>query len=120
MIPRATRESCPGVPDKVSAGRAALVSPLTCLPMKSFMRLRDAFIALALAATLLPPSLQAADAVSTATSASSRTITGRISNAATGARLEGARVELQGTGRAVMTDPEGRYFITATAADTGL
>ena len=88
--------------------------------MKSLMRLRDAFVALALVVTSLPTSLQAADAASMPAPASSRTITGRISNAATGARLEGARVELQGTGRAVMTDPEGRYFITATPADTAL
>lgn len=52
--------------------------------------------------------------------AQSRTVAGRVSNAATGARLEGARVELVGTGRAVTTDHEGQYVITATPSDTAL
>ena len=37
------------------------------------------------------------------------TITGTVTNAATGATLEGARVELQGTGRQVTTDSLGAY-----------
>jgi len=35
-------------------------------------------------------------------------------------RLEGARVELRGTARSVMTDAEGRYAIAASPADTAL
>lgn len=52
--------------------------------------------------------------------ASSRTITGRISNAATSVRLEGARVELPGSGRSATTDSEGRYVIIAGARDTAI
>lgn len=69
----------------------------------------------------LPPSLSSADSgPRTTASAEARTIGGRVSNAATGVRLEGARVELQGTGRSVTTDAEGRYLITAGPADTAL
>lgn len=50
----------------------------------------------------------------------SRTVTGRVSNAATSVRLEGARIELQGSGRSVATDAEGRYFITAGEGDTAI
>ena len=53
-------------------------------------------------------------------SPSSRTITGRVSNAATDLRLEGARVELQGSRRSATTDSEGRYLLIADAADTAL
>ena len=39
------------------------------------------------------------------------TVTGQVSNTATQAFLEGASVELAGTGRSAMTDREGRYEI---------
>lgn len=55
-----------------------------------------------------------------ATRAADRTISGRVANAGTGALLEGARVEIQGTGRAVFTDREGRYLITAPLDDATL
>jgi iron complex outermembrane receptor protein len=53
-------------------------------------------------------------------SARATTVTGRVSNAATGARLEGARVEVQGSGRSVVTDAEGRYVIMTGPGDTAL
>ena len=49
-----------------------------------------------------------------------RTLTGQVSNGATGARLEGARVEIQGTGRTAFTDAEGRYVIAAPAGEATL
>jgi TonB-dependent receptor len=45
-----------------------------------------------------------------------RTISGHVSNGATGARLEGARVELS-DGTVVFTDAEGRYMIRAARSD---
>jgi iron complex outermembrane receptor protein len=42
-------------------------------------------------------------------------VTGRVSNAATGKHLEGARVEIQGTGRVAYTDFEGLYRFTQVA-----
>src|SRR5688572_33074192 len=89
--------------------------------MASLNYLRCGFFACALVSFAFPLNVAAqAAALASNSGAQAKTITGRVSNAATGARLEGARVELQGTGRAVMTDPEGRYFITATPADTAL
>lgn len=64
--------------------------------------------------------LFATTSAATAAEAGARTISGRVSNAATGALLEGARVEIQGTGQAALTDPEGRYLISAPAADSVL
>ena len=61
-----------------------------------------------------------APAVVAAAPESPRRITGRISNAATSALLEGARVEVLGTGQAVVTDAEGRYEITTSRADVTL
>jgi iron complex outermembrane receptor protein len=49
-----------------------------------------------------------------------RTVSGRVSNAATGLRLEGARVEVAGSARAVTTDDEGRYLINVVSGDTAL
>lgn len=43
------------------------------------------------------------------------TLTGQISNAATKRNLEGARVEIQGTGRVAFTDSEGIYRFTGLA-----
>src|SRR5688500_15035883 len=37
------------------------------------------------------------------------TLTGRVTNVATGNTLEGARVEIQGTGQTAITDFEGVY-----------
>ena len=82
--------------------------------MLSLIRFLTAAVAvLATFAATLPPA-HAQDAGLT------RTVSGRVSNAATGARLEGARIELQGTGRAVTTDAEGRYLITTAPGDTAL
>src|SRR4051812_30417572 len=44
------------------------------------------------------------------------TLSGRVTNAATGKTLEGARVELQGSGRSVVTDDEGEYRFPGVAA----
>jgi TonB-dependent receptor len=53
---------------------------------------------------------QAADALAAAPIApQTGTLAGRISNAATGKSLAGARVELQGTGRSVATNEDGEY-----------
>jgi iron complex outermembrane recepter protein len=56
----------------------------------------------------------------TAVAPESRSVVGRVSNAATSALLAGARVELQGTARAVFTDVEGRYSITVPPGDVTL
>ncbi|MBI4623660.1 MAG: TonB-dependent receptor, partial [Verrucomicrobia bacterium] len=48
------------------------------------------------------------------------TISGQISNAATGAYLEGARVEMQGTGRQALADREGRYVIVVPEGEVTL
>jgi iron complex outermembrane receptor protein len=48
------------------------------------------------------------------------TVTGRVSNAATGSYLEGAQVAVQGTRWTAVTDQEGRYTIRAEAGDATL
>lgn len=44
------------------------------------------------------------------------TLAGRVTNAATGKPLEGARVELRGTGRVTIVDSTGEYHFTAVPA----
>jgi len=56
------------------------------------------------AAVFLPTPLLSAQAPSL--------LTGQVSNAATGAFLEGAEVSVDGTGRSVVTDREGRYELS--------
>ena len=80
------------------------------------MKPRNAFVLLVgwmipITATTLPAF--AADA-SSAQSAGS--VSGQISNAATRAFLEGAVVEVAGTGRSAITDREGRYQISGLPA----
>src|SRR5688572_22638237 len=77
--------------------------------MHLFIRTILAAVALGCGAQLLAQSTSAA-----------RTLSGRVSNAATGALLEGARVEIQGTGQTTFTDAEGRYVLTTNAADATL
>lgn len=70
-----------------------------------------------------PPSsvaLRGQGAAAPLSSATTRIVSGTVSNAATSALLEGARVEVQGTGRSVLTDAEGRYSISAPAGDATL
>ncbi|MBI4625818.1 MAG: TonB-dependent receptor [Verrucomicrobia bacterium] len=45
-------------------------------------------------------------------------ITGRVTNAATGKPLEGARVELRGTGKTVLAESDGEYHFTDVAPGT--
>ncbi|MBI5689099.1 MAG: TonB-dependent receptor [Verrucomicrobia bacterium] len=59
-------------------------------------------------------------AAADATPERTATVSGRVSNAATGVRLEGARVELIGSGRSTTTDGEGRYLVPVSAADTAV
>lgn len=72
---------------------------------------------LALAAVPTSP-LWSQPAPLAAPASAERTVSGRVSNAATGALLEGARVELQGTSRHTFTDPEGRYTLAIPATAT--
>ena len=90
--------------------------------MRSRVHLCGAVAACALLVISLPTLILGAETSPAAASsgAATKTISGRISNAATGSRLEGARVELQSSGRAVTTDAEGRYLITALPGDTAL
>src|SRR5688572_27467615 len=75
--------------------------------MASLNYLRCGFFACALVTLAFPLNVAAQPAaLASSAGAQAKTITGRVSNAATGARLEGARVELQGTGRVVTTDEE--------------
>jgi len=61
-----------------------------------------------------PHALNAADGrLGEVVSQQNGTISGQISNAATGAYLEGARVEVRGAGRQAVADREGRYVIVA-------
>lgn len=88
-------------------------------PKKTTMKTKSPFavfvgwIALALAS---PEAAMAADSSSTARSAAGQeTITGVVTNAATGKTLEGARVVLQGTGRETLTDNQGAYRFSDVA-----
>lgn len=68
--------------------------------------------------TLAPESADAADAASmveTANPQAQATLSGTVTNAATGRNLEGARVVLQDTGRQVLTDSDGMYRFTNVA-----
>ena len=87
--------------------------------MTSCFRSRFSLLALAVIVWSTSAHLPAQEAAA-ASSAANRMVNGRVSNAATGVRLEGARVELQGTGRSVTTDAEGRYLISAAAADSAI
>jgi TonB-dependent receptor len=87
--------------------------------MTSCFRSRFSVLALAVIVWSTSAHLPAQEAAA-ASSAANRMVNGRVSNAATGVRLEGARVELQGTGRSVTTDAEGRYLISAAAADSAI
>ncbi|MBM3874745.1 MAG: TonB-dependent receptor [Verrucomicrobia bacterium] len=62
-----------------------------------------------------PTPVPAADAMS-GSAQSTGTIAGRVGNAATKSYLEGAVVELVGTGRTVVTDRDGAYQFTGVAA----
>lgn len=62
------------------------------------------------------PGLLGAQTTTTVAPAAERVVSGRVSNAATGTRLEGARVELQGTNRYTFTDTEGRYTLSVPAS----
>lgn len=73
--------------------------------------------------TFWPASLRAAEpgSASPATppsSAQSGTLTGHVSNAATGNLLEGAKVEVPQLGRSVLTDNTGRFQIAGVPAGT--
>ncbi|MSU51697.1 MAG: TonB-dependent receptor [Opitutus sp.] len=88
--------------------------------MSSPHRLKPIPLAALFLALALTAMLRGQDAARAAAGSPGRMISGRVSNAATGARLEGARVELPVSGRSVSTDPEGRYLIAATSADTAI
>ena len=67
------------------------------------------------------PTSNAADSsASGASSRQSATITGQISNAATAAYLEGARIEVRETGRQTLADREGRYAMVTPAGSVTL
>ena len=67
------------------------------------------------------PTSNAADSsASGASSRQSATITGQISNAATAAYLEGARIEVRETGRQTLADREGRYAMVTPAGTVTL
>jgi len=70
----------------------------------SFRRCLRALCLLALAVPMLSAVLRAADARGT--------VTGNVSNAATGNLLEGARVEIPALGLAALTDQTGRFLLT--------
>jgi iron complex outermembrane receptor protein len=78
------------------------------------------FVSLLAAACLLAVSVvvptRGADASSPGAPLVTGTITGRVGNAATKSYLEGAVVELVGTGRTVITDRDGVYLFTGVAA----
>ena len=63
----------------------------------------------------LPTSSAADSSASGASSRQSATITGQISNAATAAYLEGARIQVRETGRQTLADREGRYAMVTPA-----
>lgn len=106
----------------------ANIQSVTCgvearLPLRPPFTPRSAMILYARAlrlTALVAACLAQALIAQTAPAGASRAVSGRVSNAATGLRLEGARIELQGTGRIVTTDAEGRYLITAGANDTAI
>src|SRR5688572_4800205 len=69
------------------------------------LRVLSASCALWCAGHVLPLAAQSATGV----------ITGQVSNTATGANLQGARVQVAGVEREVVTDSEGRYELTGLA-----
>jgi TonB-dependent receptor len=80
-----------------------------------------ALLALVLATAEALPAVRAAEPPTAAAGTTrARLVTGRVSNAATGALLEGARVEVPGTGQVVHTDAEGRYAIAVAAGEATL
>ena len=97
-------------------GRVALgTNRQTLLIMQPWIRLfpavfRGAFPALfsALLLLLLAPAMQAAEA-------GMGTITGTVSNTATGNLLEGAKVEIPSRGVSALTDKTGRYVLSVPA-----
>src|SRR5688572_17969714 len=74
-----------------------------------FRRLRAVrlFVAMAMSGLLISPALAGA-------------VSGQVSNEATGAYLEGARIELQGTGTSTFTDRQGRYTLTVPPGEATL
>ena len=72
---------------------------------------RPAFAGLLLLSVLLAPPLAAQPG-------GSATLSGTVSNLATGNLLEGARVELASAGLSALTDNTGRYVLTSVPAGT--
>ncbi len=68
---------------------------------------------LAVPAALTPALNAADDRPAGAVAALSASVSGRVSNAATGGYLDGVKVVILGTGRQVLTDREGRYVLAA-------
>src|SRR5688572_12662352 len=67
------------------------------------------------AGALCAPIVRAADVAAT-----SGLVTGQVSNAATSVFLEGAEVSLEGGGRSVTTDREGRYELNVSGGAVSL
>ena len=81
-------------------------------------RVNLTLLALSFGAAVLPSFARAQ--ANAANASATRTVIGQVANAATSALLEGARVELQGSGRSVTTDAEGRYAIAAPLGEVVL
>src|SRR5688500_7115201 len=81
------------------------------LCMSPNVRYSVVFVAVcAMVGAMLAPAARGADTVlSRAAANAHETLTGVVTNTATGRTLEGARVVLQGTGREVFTDSQGVY-----------
>lgn len=78
------------------------------------MKVTTRFLLLLLAGGLMPPLIaHAADNTLVQAGTGERVVTGRVVNAGTGVLLGGARIEVQGTGRAVFANDEGLFTISA-------
>src|SRR5688572_11496193 len=84
---------------KTRSGRENVVLPMNRIPSAALVASWLWFAA----TVMLPPAVYAAAVAGDAT------LTGVVTNSATGRTLEGARVVLQGTGREAFTDSQGVY-----------
>jgi iron complex outermembrane receptor protein len=98
-------------PSADSNPRSASEKPPKFARPRTLLALLTSWLALPAA---LAPAMNAADgSPAGAVAALSASVSGRVSNAATGGYLDGVKVAIQGTGRQVVTDREGRYVLAA-------